>query len=50
MGCMQSFVWGETFPQFMDALAPFACQPVELAGRNRMWRYMAMEDIKHDPA
>jgi homoserine O-acetyltransferase len=49
MGCMQSFVWGETFPQFMDALAPFACQPVELAGRNRMWRYMAMEDIKHDP-
>src|ERR1700736_6425044 len=50
MGCMQSFVWGETFPQFMDALAPFACQPVELAGRNRMWRYMAIEDIKHDPA
>jgi homoserine O-acetyltransferase len=50
MGCMQSFVWGETFPQFMDALAPFACQPVELAGRNRMWRYMAMQDIKNDPA
>jgi homoserine O-acetyltransferase/O-succinyltransferase len=50
MGCMQSFVWGETFPQFMDALAPFACQPVELAGRNRMWRYMTMESIKHDPA
>src|ERR1700692_3823356 len=50
MGCMQSFVWGETFPQFMDALAPFACQPVELAGRNRMWRYMAIEDIKHDPS
>jgi homoserine O-acetyltransferase len=50
MGCMQSFVWGETFPQFADALAPFACLPVELAGRNRMWRYMAMESIKHDPA
>jgi homoserine O-acetyltransferase/O-succinyltransferase len=50
MGCMQSFVWGETFPQFSDALAPFACLPVELAGRNRMWRYMAMESIKHDPA
>jgi homoserine O-acetyltransferase len=49
MGCMQSFVWGETYPQFMDALAPFACLPVELAGRNRMWRYMAMESIKHDP-
>ncbi|NYF90538.1 alpha/beta fold hydrolase [Tunturiibacter empetritectus] len=50
MGCMQSFVWGETFPNFADALAPFACLPAELAGRNRMWRYMAMESIKHDPA
>lgn len=50
MGCMQSFVWGETYPQFSDALAPFACLPVELAGRNRMWRYMAIESIKHDPA
>ncbi len=50
MGCMQSFVWGETYPQFSDALAPFACLPVELAGRNRMWRYMAMQIIRHDPA
>jgi homoserine O-acetyltransferase len=50
MGCMQSFVWGETYPQFTDALAPFACLPVELAGRNRMWRYMAMQAIRNDPA
>ncbi|MEI9979265.1 MAG: alpha/beta fold hydrolase [Edaphobacter sp.] len=50
MGCMQSFVWGETYSQFADALAPFACLPIELAGRNRLWRYMAIEDIKHDPA
>jgi homoserine O-acetyltransferase len=50
MGCMQSFVWGETYPQFSDALAPFACLPVELAGRNRMWRYMAMQMIRQDPA
>jgi len=50
MGCMQSFVWGETFPRFSDALAPFACLPVELAGRNRMWRYMAMQIIRDDPA
>ncbi len=50
MGCMQSFVWGETYPQFSDALAPFACLPVELAGRNRMWRYMAMQMIRKDPA
>jgi homoserine O-acetyltransferase len=50
MGCMQSFVWGEAFPQFMDGLAPFACYPIELAGRNRMWRYMAMQMIRNDPA
>ena len=31
MGCMQSFVWGETFPQFMDALAPFACLLASIA-------------------
>jgi homoserine O-acetyltransferase len=49
MGCMQGFVWGETYPQFMDALAPFACYPVELAGRNRMTRYIAIESIKNDP-
>ena len=50
MGCMQSFVWGETYPTYMDALAPFACLPVPLAGRNRMWRYMAIKAIKDDPA
>lgn len=49
MGCMQSFVWGETYPDYMDALAPFACMPIELAGRNRMWRYMAMQSIRDDP-
>jgi len=50
MGCMQSFVWGETYPEFSDALAPFACQAVALAGRNREWRYMAIKAIKSDPA
>ena len=49
MGCMQSFVWGETYHDFMDALAPFACLPVQIAGRNLMMRYMAIEDIKLDP-
>ena len=50
MGCMQTFVWGETYPDFADALAPFACLPVQIAGRNRMMRYMAMQAIKLDPA
>ncbi len=50
MGCMQSFVWGETYPGFADALAPFACLSVQIAGRNRMMRYMAIQGIKQDPA
>ncbi|MGI4828311.1 MAG: alpha/beta fold hydrolase [Janthinobacterium lividum] len=50
MGCMQSFVWGEAYPGFADALMPLACLPVQIAGRNRMMRYMAIEDIEQDPA
>jgi homoserine O-acetyltransferase len=50
MGCMQAFVWGETYSDFADALAPFACLPVQLAGRNRMMRYMAIQAVKQDPA
>jgi homoserine O-acetyltransferase len=50
MGCMQSFVWGETYPDFASALMPLACLPVALAGRNRMMRYMAIENVERDPA
>jgi homoserine O-acetyltransferase len=50
MGCMQSFMWGETWPDFVDALMPLACLPVEIAGRNRMWREMIIEAIRNDPA
>jgi homoserine O-acetyltransferase len=50
MGCMHSFVWGETYPGFMDALMPLACLPVQIAGRNRLWRKMAIDAITADPA
>jgi homoserine O-acetyltransferase len=49
MGCMHSFVWGETYPDFMDALMPMACLPVQIAGRNRVWRKMVMDGIRNDP-
>jgi len=49
MRCMHSFVWGETYPDFMDALMPMACQPVQIAGRNRVWRKMVMDAIRNDP-
>jgi homoserine O-acetyltransferase len=49
MGCMHAFVWGETHPGFAERLAPFACQPVEIAGENRMWRTLTIDAIKADP-
>jgi homoserine O-acetyltransferase len=49
MGCMHSWVWGETYPDFMDALMPLACQPAQIAGRNRMFRKMTMDAIREDP-
>jgi homoserine O-acetyltransferase len=49
MGGMQSWVWGETYPDFMDALMPLASLPVEIAGRNRMTRRMIIDAIKNDP-
>jgi len=49
MGCMHSFVWGETYPEFMDALMPLACQPAQISGRNRVWRKMVMDAIRNDP-
>ncbi len=50
MGCMQTFVWGETYTGFADALMPLACQASSVSGRNRMMRYMAIEDVESDPA
>jgi len=50
MGCMQAWVWGYEYPAFMDGLAPLACVPAPIAGRNRMIRTMAMDNIRTDPA
>jgi homoserine O-acetyltransferase/O-succinyltransferase len=50
MGGMHTWVWGETYPDFMDALMPLASAPVEIAGRNRIMRRMIMEAIRNDPA
>jgi homoserine O-acetyltransferase len=50
MGCMHSFVWGEAHPDFMDALMPLACLPIQIAGRNRLWRAMVMDAIRNDLA
>ena len=49
MGCMHTFMWAEAYPDFMDALMPLACLPVQIAGRNRLWRDLLMDAIRDDP-
>jgi homoserine O-acetyltransferase len=46
MGGMQTWMWGERWPRFMDALVPLASAPVQIAGRNRVWRKMAIDDLQ----
>jgi homoserine O-acetyltransferase len=49
MGGMHTWLWGETYPGFMDALMPLASLPVQIAGRNRMMRRMIIDSIRNDP-
>jgi homoserine O-acetyltransferase/O-succinyltransferase len=49
MGGMQTWMWGYMYPGFMDALIPLASNPVEIAGRNRVWRKALVDAIVTDP-
>ena len=50
MGGMQTWMWGQNWPQMMDALVPMASQPTEMSSRNWMMRRLLVESIKQDPA
>jgi homoserine O-acetyltransferase len=49
MGGMHTWLWGQRYPEFMDALLPLACLPTQISGRNRLWRNLAAEAIRTDP-
>ncbi|MBI2516695.1 MAG: alpha/beta fold hydrolase [Opitutae bacterium] len=49
MGGMHTWLWGQVYPDMMDALLPLASLPVQIAGRNRAWRRLAIDAIRHDP-
>ena len=49
MGGMHTWLWGERYPDFMDALMPLASLPTQIAGRNRVWRRIVIDAIQHDP-
>jgi homoserine O-acetyltransferase/O-succinyltransferase len=49
MGGMHSWLWAEQHPDFIDAAMPLASLPVEIGGRNRMFRRMIMDAIRTSP-
>ena len=50
MGGMETWVWAEKYPGFMDALVPMASQPTAMASRNWMMRRMIIDAVRTDPA
>ncbi len=50
MGGMHTWLWGETHPEFADALMPLASLPTEISGRNRAWRRLISDAIRNDPS
>lgn len=49
MGGMHTWLWGQTHPEFMDALMPLASLPTPISGRNRAWRKVIIDAIRTDP-
>ena len=50
MGGMQTWLWGERYPEFMDALVPLASSPAQIAGRHRLFRDLVIDSLRSDPA
>ncbi len=49
MGGMHTWIWGVTYPSFMDVLVPTASQPTEMSSRNWMMRRLITDSIRNDP-
>jgi homoserine O-acetyltransferase len=49
MGGMHTWLWGEKYPDFMDALVPMAAQPTAMSSRNWMMRRLIIDSIRNDP-
>jgi homoserine O-acetyltransferase len=49
MGGMHAWLWGQLYPDFVDALMPLASLPAQISGRNRAWRRIVIDAIRTDP-
>lgn len=48
-GGMQTWIWGERYPNYMDVLVPIASMPMQISGRNLIWRQIIIRAIRNDP-
>ena len=49
MGGMETWIWAQRYPHFMDVAVPMASLPVEMSGRNWMTRRLITDSIRNDP-
>lgn len=49
MGGMETWLWAQQHPDFMDIAVPMASLPSEMSGRNWMMRRLIIDTIKNDP-
>ncbi|MET0486509.1 MAG: alpha/beta fold hydrolase [Candidatus Rokuibacteriota bacterium] len=49
MGGMQTWMWAQNYPDFMDVAVPMASLPTEMSGRNWMMRRLIIDAIRNDP-
>jgi homoserine O-acetyltransferase len=49
MGGMQTWMWAQKYPAFMDVAVPMASMPTEMSGRNWMTRRLIIDAIRNDP-
>jgi homoserine O-acetyltransferase/O-succinyltransferase len=49
MGGMQTWMWAQKYPDFMDIAVPMASLPTEMSGRNWMMRRLIIDSIRNDP-
>ena len=49
MGGMQTWIWAQKYPDFMDVAVPMASLPTEMSGRNWMMRRLIIDSIRNDP-
>lgn len=49
MGGMQTWIWAQKHPEFMDIAVPMASLPTEMSGRNWLMRRLIIDSIRSDP-